>query len=282
MDDQYHIEHMTREEVNLAVLWAKNEGWNPGLYDAECFYNTDPKGFFAGKLNGKIIAVGSAVLYDKHFAFCGFYIVDSQYRDQGYGIALTNARLAYVGNRNVGIDGVLNMVDAYAKIGYRFAHNNARYSIDITQAKVNENSSIHELQSIPFTNLLDYDCQHFPAPRSQFLSLWIKQPESKALAYMENGILKGYGVIRKCYQGFKVGPLFANSPTIAEQLWQHLVIKAEGTTVFLDIPENNPFALEFVKKQGMQKVFATARMYMRGEPKLATEQIYGITTFELG
>jgi hypothetical protein len=42
---------MTRDEVNLAIAWAASEGWNPGLYDAESFYATDPNGFLLGEIN---------------------------------------------------------------------------------------------------------------------------------------------------------------------------------------------------------------------------------------
>ncbi|MFW2572415.1 GNAT family N-acetyltransferase, partial [Legionella sp. 29fVS95] len=59
MKKNYLVERMEKDEVNIAIDWAANEGWNPGLHDAECFYQADPHGFFAGKLNGKIIAVGS-------------------------------------------------------------------------------------------------------------------------------------------------------------------------------------------------------------------------------
>ena len=44
---------MTRDELDIAALWAKAERWNPGRYDTEAFYSTDPKGFFVGELDGK-------------------------------------------------------------------------------------------------------------------------------------------------------------------------------------------------------------------------------------
>lgn len=153
---QYHIERMTLEEVSIAVEWARKEGWNPGLNDAECFYQTDPQGFFAVKVNGLIIAVGSAVVYDEHFAFCGFYIVDKKYRAQGYGIQLTRARLAYVSDRNVGIDGVLDMVDNYARIGYQFAHSNARYALKNTRLISKSDPELVDLKIVPFEQLIQY------------------------------------------------------------------------------------------------------------------------------
>lgn len=279
---KYHIERMTRDEISVAIEWARKEGWNPGLDDAACFYQTDPQGFFAGKLDKQIIAVGSAVNYDPHFAFCGFYIVDKNYRDQGYGMQLTQARLAYAGKRNVGIDGVLNMVDNYARIGYQFAHYNARYALEKKKLTPQIDPALINLLAIPFDQLTQYDRHYFPAPRPQFLSAWIKQNNALALGYMQENQLKGYGVIRKCFSGFKIGPLFADSAPVAEKLFEQLVAYAQGDTVFLDIPENNPLAVNLVQKYNMSQIFQTARMYLKGAPALPITGIYGITTFELG
>jgi len=55
MHPEFHLRTMTRDDLDTAVLWAKAEGWNPGIYDAEAFYNTDPKGFFVGELDGKSV-----------------------------------------------------------------------------------------------------------------------------------------------------------------------------------------------------------------------------------
>lgn len=282
MIQNYHIKRMNQEEVNIAVSWAAQEGWNPGLYDALCFYQTDPQGFFAGVLDNHLIALGSAVIYDEQFAFCGFYIVDKSYRDKGYGLELTKARLAYIGQRNAGIDGVMNMLDKYERLGYQFAHNNARYILETIPHLEHFDPSISPLSEIDFSQLCDYDRLHFPAPRPQFLKCWIQQKQSLALGFVQEGVLKGYGVIRTCQNGFKIGPLFADTPQIANALFSQLVVYAKGDVVFLDIPENNLFAIELVKKYKMSKVFATARMYLKGEPYLLREHIYGITSFELG
>jgi GNAT superfamily N-acetyltransferase len=282
MDKEYKIIHMNQDEVNVAVDWAAEEGWNPGLNDAPCFYSTDPNGFFAGTLQGTTIAVGSAVIYDDHFAFCGFYIVDKAYRDQGYGFELTKERLSYIGSRNAGIDGVITMLDKYHQLGYEFAHNNARFSAEQIQLHIKPNPNIISATKVPFEQLCSYDRLHFPANRPTFLNCWIYQKQAKALCYRTDNQIKGYGVIRACRQGFKIGPLFANTPAIADLLFQHLAHYAQGNLLFLDVPETNKHAMELTKKYTMNKVFATARMYLKEEPSLPLEQIYGITSFELG
>lgn len=280
--DRYQIERMDEDGVKTAIQWAAREGWNPGLNDAKCFYQTDPHGFFAGTLNGKIIATGSAVIYDDNFAFCGLYIVDKNYRDQGFGLELTRARLAYIGNRNAGIDGVFNMMDKYTRLGYQFAYNNARYRLEQSAPSPLADQCITSIDKIDFTQLCTYDRLHFPAPRQQFLKCWINQRNCLALAYVQNKRIKGYGVIRACQSGYKIGPLFADTPEIAASLFTHLSQFTKGEELFLDIPENNPSAIELVTQYKMSKIFATARMYLKEEPQLAINQIYGITTFELG
>ncbi len=75
----YQIRTMTREELDIAISWAAEEGWNPGLYDADAFYATDPNGFFIGLLDNQPIACISAVSYNNSFGFMGFYIVRKEY-----------------------------------------------------------------------------------------------------------------------------------------------------------------------------------------------------------
>lgn len=282
MLENYTIERMNKDEINIAIDWAAKEGWNPGLHDADCFYQADPQGFFAGKLDGKIIAMGSAVVYDDSFAFCGFYIVDEAYRGQGYGLALTKARLAYLGSRNAGIDGVTSMLDNYARLGYKLAHNNARYSSSHLKPVVKTSKTIIPLAGINFDLIARYDNKHFPAPRPKFLNCWINQPKAASLGYISAGRLCGYGVIRACQQGYKIGPLFADNAQIADELFLNLVDHAQGKTIYLDIPETNLEAQALVKRYQLEKVFETARMYLKEQPSLPIDEIYGITSFELG
>lgn len=282
MKNNYTIARMRKNEIPIAIAWAKREGWNPGLHDGECFYQTDPHGFWVGKLEGKIIAVGANVIYDAHFAFYGLYIVDPVYRGHGFGFALTQALRAYAGSRNVGLDGVVSMLKKYERLGYKLAYNNARYCGSGQFPVPAENQAIIPLSQVNFKDLTTYDRYHFPAPRDSFLNCWINQKGSKCVAYYQNSELLGYGVIRPCYQGFKIGPLFANNPSIANELFLHLASHANGQFIYLDIPECNSQATDLVKRYKLEKVFETARMYLKSPPVIAIEQIYGITSFELG
>ena len=74
-------------------------------------------------------------------------------------------------------------------------------------------------------------------PRDEFLTRWLTLPESRAVGVDDGGGLTGYGVIRKCRTGYKIGPLVAGSETAAKTLFQALTNRVEtGAPVFLDVP----------------------------------------------
>lgn len=279
---EFVVRRMTRPEVDWAIDWAAAEGWNPGLNDAECFYQADPQGFFIGELNGQMIGCCFAMAYDDRYAFFGGYIVKPEFRHQGFGIQMTRARLAYIGGRNAGLDGVVNMQSAYARIGFRLAHRNIRYGGIAEGHGATVSMDIVELAQVPFDELAAYDLVHFSAPRTAFLRSWINQPGATALGAVENGRLAGYGVARPCRIGYKVGPLFADSESIAEDLFNSLGAVTAGESIYLDVPEPNRQAIALVERHGLKPVFEVGRMYLQGAPAVPMEHVFGITTFELG
>ena len=52
MPGELTIRNMIRAEVDRLVEWAAEEGWNPGLHDADLFWATDPDAFIAAELDG--------------------------------------------------------------------------------------------------------------------------------------------------------------------------------------------------------------------------------------
>ncbi len=290
MPAELEIRNMTRAEVDELVAWAAGEGWNPGLHDADMFWATDPDAFIAADLDGALIGGGAITSYGGDFGFMGFFIVRPEYRGQGLGNALWHARRDRLLNRlrpgaGIGLDGVFAMQDYYAKGGFVFSHRNMRFRAEIParpETPPQADPAIISLTTVPFDQLLAYDRTCFPALRPTFLQHWIAQPDALALGYWRDGALRGYGVIRRCGEGCKIGPLFADDAAVAESLYTHLAPFAAGNPLFLDAPENNPAAMELVRRHGMTEVFGCARMYLGAAPDLAHERIFGVTTFELG
>lgn len=292
----YRITTMTRREFGLAVDWAAAEGWNPGLHDAKCFYATDPSGFLMGLVEDEPVAVLSAVKYGETFGFLGFYIVKPAFRGRGYGLRIWQAGLDCLKGRNIGLDGVVEQQDNYVRSGFKLAHRNVRYegkgelvslpvflpvSLPISMSVVSDN--IVPLSSIPIEKVIEYDRCFFPGDRATFLKAWLVQPDSSAVGYMHSQALAGYGVIRACRNGYKIGPLFADSAQVAEDILVALKSSVEpGSAFYLDVPEVNFQAVALAERHGMKRVFETARMYTQQAPNLPLDRIFGVTTLELG
>lgn len=274
---------MTRPELELAVDWAAEEGWNPGLNDAECFFTADPEGFLVGTLDGEPVSVISAVRYGRTFGFVGFYIVKPAYRGRGLGIRIWNAAMERLEGRTIGLDGVVDQQSNYSRSGFVYAHRNVRYRGVVPSATAARDERVVALGEVPFDDLAVYDRPFFPDDRTRFLRSWTTQPGATALGVLEGGRIRGYGVFRPCRSGGKIGPLFADAPDMAQALFDGLCAGAEpGAPVYLDVPEVNASAVRLAQGCGMTVVFETARMYTGEAPDLALDRLYGVTTFELG
>jgi len=276
------IRRMHRNEMSTIINWSTNEGWNPGDNDAECFYLADSEGFLIGLINDEPVATISVVKYGSSFGFLGFYIVKPKYRGKGYGIQIWNAGMEYLKGRNIGLDGVIDQQENYRKSGFRFAYNNIRFE-GTGGSDFPTDPGIIQLSSLPNNIIESYDRDFFPEKRSKFVRCWVNQQNHHALGIVKNRKLVGYGVIRKCNSGYKIGPLFADNPQLADTLFQALISRLRSTEkVYLDIPEVNKSAIDLVRKYNMKEVFETARMYTKETPKIKMNGVFGVTSFELG
>lgn len=279
------IRTMRRKEISLAIDWAAREGWNPGIEDHAAFAAADPGGFLIGTINEQPAAVISAVRYGAGFGFIGCYIVAPELRGHGYGWKIWQTAMQQLAGRNVGLDGVIAQQDNYKRSGFVLAHANIRYAGNASAATVSlpDRVELKPLSSLPMDRISDYDSRFFPDDRRLFLGEWLTQPQSYGLVATECGMIVGYGLIRPCQQGFKLAPLFADRPAIAEALLVALGNNVPtGSELYLDVPAVNPDGVALAKEFHMQPVFETARMYTCGMPEIAIKHTYGITSFELG
>jgi GNAT superfamily N-acetyltransferase len=275
------IHVMEPSDLDQVIEWAAAEGWNPGLKDAGCFLAADPDGFLIGRLHDVPVAAISVVRYGAVFGFLGLYLVRPDQRGRGLGYRLWQAGMAHLERRTVGLDGVVAQQANYARSGFVPAHRNLRYG-GIPQVAAPRDKRLKTVGSDLLEAVLAYDRPFFPALREAFLRRWLEPDTRTAIAYVEDGTVRGYGVIRACRSGYRVGPLFADGEREAEMLFQELTAQAKGCAVFLDLPEPNRSAQRLAIDHGMSPVFETARMYRGERPDLPLTRTFGISTLELG
>ncbi len=284
-ETQLELRKLDLEGVNTLVKWAEAEGWNPGPYDASAYFAADPDGFYGYLYNDEMIGGGSIVSYSREFGFMGFFIMKPEYRSQGLGRKLWYRRRDKLLSRlnhgaSIGMDGVIAMQPFYKEGGFRIAFRDVRYEKAGIDFKTDRN--ISAIKDRDIEPIIEYDKKCFGFARPAFMRPWLKLPGIKTFKYTENGRLAGFAIVRKAGKGYKVCPLFADTETIAEELYKACLNSVPGESLYLDIPVINTGAVNIIKKYSCTYVFECARMYYGPPPEVDIDKIFGITTFELG
>ena len=264
-------------EVETLVAWAAGEGWNPGLRDAAAFHAADPQGFLGAFVEGRMAAGISAVDYGG-FGFIGLYICRPDMRGRGYGRAVWDAGMARLSQTTVGLDGVPVQQANYRSMGFAPAYRTFRFSGRLPAAGLS--AEVHPVEPDLLPALGEFDRRFFPAARPSFLEGWLAPPNI-ALAKIGEGGIQGYGVVRECREGFKIGPLFAVDEIAAADLLAALNAQCPGE-VQIDVPEDKENFADLLLRAGFSRGFETARMYRGPAPELDGSGIFGISTLELG
>ena len=181
----------------------------------------------------------------------------------------------------VGLDAVLAQQSNYEKSGFKSVYRNIRFAgTGGGDAPV---ADIVDLDVFPIEEVIAYDRTAFPAPRKRFLEHWLEPPRGAAQGIRLHGKLGGYGVVRSCRNGCRIGPLFADTPAAADQLFQALRRHVpESSSLFVDVPDANSEGLALAARHGLTKMFETARMYTGKPPAIDIHKVFGVTTLELG
>jgi len=164
--NNFIVRPMTLADLKLAISWAANEGWNPGIDDANSFYVADPQGFLIGELNGEPRSCIYTVIYSQNFSFIGIYIVKPEWRKKGFGFKTWQEAFKLINNQPAGLDAVLAQVNTYRKSGFQTAHHHLRYQ-GIIPGKISPD--IQDLKTVDFEKICSYDRLYFPAQRLNFL-----------------------------------------------------------------------------------------------------------------
>ena len=276
---------LSRPELDTVVGWAAEEGWNPGLRDAEAFWAADPEGFYGIELEGRLVGSKAIVSYGGEWGFKGLFIVRPEWRNRGLGGPFWEESVRRLKGRlkpgaAIGLDGVFAMQAFYARGGFTFTHRNLR--MEGRGVAGASEAGLMELSSLPWAEVTAYDRRYFGAEREMFLQRWIAPEGGLGLGVLREGSLAGLGVVRPCLKGYKIGPLFADEAEIAEKIFRALSARAAGEPLFLDTPECHEAALALAERHGLKECFGCARMVCGPIPATPWQGVYGVTTFELG
>jgi Acetyltransferase (GNAT) domain len=222
------------------------------------------------------------VTYSAAFCFLGLYICQPERRSSGYGLQVWQQAMVRAAQRTIGLDGVVAQQDNYKRSGFSLSHRNIRFVGKARIATFNSRR-IRCATAQDISSVTDYDETVFSFRRQEFLQVWLNGHGGRTVYIaMEDKTVHGYAVIRACLEGYKIGPLFADTPGMAEDLFLSAMASVAGEKLVVDVPDANTQAMSLMEKHGFQKQFETARMYRRILPFLPLHKMFGITTLELG
>ncbi len=291
------IRPLERSDIPLVTHWSRTEGFTPGAGDVSIYSHTDRQGLWVGTIKGKPIGCIAGVRYNQSYGFIGLFIVVPKFRGNGYGLQLWKHALAHLSELPcIGLEAALDRIDDYSSWGFKASSATTRWKclgdvelrrpLSYTLEDV-EGLMLLQDDKIPSTIVQEYDANREPSPRPHFLADWLKHPAGTVLALVDaNGPCHGFGRIRPCLlsdgaEGWRIGPLLADSPILAEYLIR-LLVKRHSGVVLIDTPGLNPIANPLFEKLGFEQESQTLRMYKGEQPPISMRDVYGLACLELG
>ncbi|CAM4401477.1 MAG: hypothetical protein LEGION0398_MBIBDBAK_00247 [Legionellaceae bacterium] len=291
-----NINHMTNEDMIKALSWAKEEGWNPGKYDSDAYLSADPKGCFILKKDKLAIGSITAINYSSEFSFIGLFIIDPDFRNQGYGKMLWEHATNYLKNcKSIGLYAVSEMVPRYKLSGFNVSFKNLRWSGFIKSEKKTHEKIITSANLITdntkdyIEKIAAYENSIFKVNRKNYLNNLIKLPGTHAILSLNNNSeekeINGFIIIRPCVnKSYRIGPLYANSNEIAQKLVNEAINKiGTNQTIFMDSPESNEFTKKIASNLGLKHIDNndTIAMYKGIIPEINNNNVYAVSSLEL-
>ncbi|MGC6483877.1 MAG: GNAT family N-acetyltransferase [Synechococcus sp.] len=296
MTSFFRIRTVTRRDVPLITAWARREGFAPGKGDVTIYRQTDRQGLWVGCLAGEPIGCIAGVRYNLAYGFIGLYIVQPAHRGHGYGRDLWRHALAHLQDvACVGLEAAQNRVEDYASWGFQAASPTTRWQrlgggADLDhhthQSSLAAGLQLLRGDAIPEAAVQIYDAQRELSPRPHFLSDWLHHPAGTVLALVDQDqVCHGFARIRPCLlqtgEGWRIGPLVAESAALAALLIRHLLRDHPGV-VIIDSPGGNGQASPLLQRLGFAPVDCTLRMYRGAMPTQGLNKVYGLACLELG
>jgi ribosomal-protein-alanine N-acetyltransferase len=291
------IRPLQPNQVDRLTDWARREGFAPGLGDVEIYRHTDRQGLWIGWLGSEPVGCIAGVKYNLDYGFIGLYIVVPEHRGQGYGRQLWQHALDHLAALPcVGLEAAINRIEDYAGWGFRPASPTSRWQrisrqisgeVDsLVGSALPEGLRLLEGEAIPQAAVQLYDAQRELSPRPHFLADWLAHRAGTVKALIDGkGRCHGFGRIRPCLlpreEGWRIGPLLADTPGLAALLIQQLLIQHQGV-VLIDSPGANPGAAPQLADLGFERVGGTLRMYRGSRPAVPLDDVYGLACLELG
>lgn len=281
------IRPLTREELDVVLAWGEADP-APDPFDANAIWDAEPAGLWGVEVDGVLVAAASTLAHQGQLGRIGFIVVRPEMRRRGIGQLTIQflvddllARLAP--GAAITLDATLDITDHAERLGFVTGPTITRMRGTAEVGRRGPHTGeIRALTAVPFELVMGLDTLHTGVLRESLLRTWITPPGGLALGVYERGELLGMGVARRSRLGLAIGPLYAAEPDIAQDLLTALTAPHAGSIFTLDVPAANPSAVEFATANRLAPASRRTTMSLGDAPVLPADDVYGVTSYELG
>ena len=231
-ESRFVIRRACAKDMDFVTRQTIKEGWHVGPYDFPNAFAFDPKRFFVGAIDNKVVGHVCAITYPNHHSHMGACIVAEEYRGKGYGKKLYCTSYD-ISDKKYTVGGEMDskIRPWFEAKGFQVFWNTyvAMLSLEkvakkLSRAKLPFPVTIKPTNIASLSSLLDYDSFVFGTSRHAFIKRWITTPGSFGLVAVKDGNIVGYSILRQVIRGggteigLAMAPLFADNVDIAKAL----------------------------------------------------------------
>lgn len=225
---------------NFFFQFSRQAKWNPSFSDRELYFHPNSiSHFYMGYVNyTPAFSVGFTIFEKPKIMFAGMYYCLPEFRHVGNCFIYATTKFNEL-KKNCDIlamSGTPLMGRKYQnKMGVKIRGKIFRRRLFLEPEKLCKKSYdtevIKDVRVIDMDKLLKYDLEVCGYDRSEIIKkLPVIDPFNvNCLVYESNGLIQGYGVLRRCVEGYRVGPLLAENPKIASEILNALKTKVFGS-----------------------------------------------------
>ncbi len=244
-----HIRHLQLSDIPFAQGIREIAGWNQTDADWERLIRFEPKGCFLIECEGVPAGTATTTTHHGEVGWIGMVLIHPDFRRRGLATRLLNECIRYLRprTRSIKLDATPAGMLVYEKLGFVEESRLHRWEGKGSRKSTEED----ELNDLPF----ELDHLAFGANRSDFL---------RALALSSDVCSRsdgdGYGMIREGINASYLGAVVAQLPEVGHELVGELLSRADGRSVYWDIPDDNLPAVTLAEELGFVKQRELIRM----------------------
>lgn len=248
-----HLTQITQksEYENFFFQFSRAAKWNPSFSDADLYFHPSSiSHFYLGYVNSvPAFSVGFTIYKEPKILFAGMYYCLPEFRHVGNCFLYATTKFNELKKTCdiLALPGTPLMGKKYEnKMGVKIRGKIFRRRLFVEPEKMcnklYDTSVIKDIRDVDITKLAKYDREICGYDRSMILKRLstIEPFNATTLVFEHHGEILGYGVIRRCVEGYKIGPLLAENPITASEILHALKTKVSGNgevLVTVDVPE---------------------------------------------